>query len=62
MQAKSRAYATEQIAQQMADFKRASACWATGPHRYATMDFANEAGRDPRLQARSSSAASSTAA
>ncbi|MBI5269195.1 MAG: isoleucine--tRNA ligase, partial [Burkholderiales bacterium] len=43
MQAKSRAYATEQIAQQMADFKRLGVLgdW----HRpYRTMDFANEAG------------------
>jgi isoleucyl-tRNA synthetase len=43
MQAKSRAYATEQIALQMADFKRLGILgdWA---HRYATMDPANEAG------------------
>ena len=43
MQAKSRAYATEQIAQQMVDFKRLGVLgdWA---HRYATMDKANEAG------------------
>ncbi len=43
MQAKSRAYATEQIALQMADFKRLGVLgdWA---HRYATMDPANEAG------------------
>ncbi|ODU99448.1 MAG: isoleucine--tRNA ligase [Rubrivivax sp. SCN 70-15] len=43
MQAKSRAYATEQIAQQMVDFKRLGVLgdWA---HRYATMDPANEAG------------------
>ncbi|MCO5123482.1 MAG: isoleucine--tRNA ligase [Rhizobacter sp.] len=43
MQAKSRAYATEQIALQMADFKRLGVLgdWA---HRYATMDPGNEAG------------------
>jgi isoleucyl-tRNA synthetase len=43
MQARSRAYATEQIAQQMADFQRLGVIgdWT---HRYATMDPANEAG------------------
>ncbi len=43
MQARSRAYATEQIALQMADFKRLGVLgdWA---HRYATMDPGNEAG------------------
>ena len=43
MQARSRAYATEQIALQMADFKRVGVLgdWA---HRYATMDPGNEAG------------------
>jgi len=43
MQAKSRAYATEQIALQMADFKRLGVLgdWA---NRYATMDPGNEAG------------------
>ncbi len=43
MQAKSRAYATEQIALQRADFQRLGVLgdWA---HRYATMDPANEAG------------------
>jgi len=43
MQARSRAYATEQIALQMADFKRLGVLgdWA---NRYATMDPANEAG------------------
>ena len=43
VQAKSRAYATEQIAQQMADFKRLGvlADWA---RPYRTMDFGNEAG------------------
>jgi isoleucyl-tRNA synthetase len=43
VQAKSRAYATEQIAQQMADFKRLGVLgdWA---HPYRTMDFGNEAG------------------
>ncbi len=43
VQAKSRAYATEQIAQQMADFKRVGVLgdWA---HPYRTMDFGNEAG------------------
>ncbi len=43
VQAKSRAYATEQIAQQMADFKRLGvlADWA---RPYRTMDHGNEAG------------------
>jgi isoleucyl-tRNA synthetase len=43
VQAKSRAYATEQIAQQMADFKRLGvlADWA---RPYRTMDYGNEAG------------------
>lgn len=43
VQAKSRAYATEQIAQQMADFKRLGVLgdWA---RPYRTMDFGNEAG------------------
>ncbi len=43
MQAKSRAYATGQIAQQMADFQRLGVLgeWT---HPYKTMDFANEAG------------------
>jgi isoleucyl-tRNA synthetase len=43
VQAKSRAYATEQIAGQMADFKRLGVLgdWA---HPYRTMDFGNEAG------------------
>jgi isoleucyl-tRNA synthetase len=42
VQAKSRAYATEQIAQQMADFKRLGVLgdWS---HPYRTMDFVNEA-------------------
>ncbi len=42
VQTKSRAYATEQIAQQMADFKRVGVLgdWA---HPYRTMDFGNEA-------------------
>lgn len=43
MQAKSRAYATEQIAQQMVDFKRLGVL-GDWEHRYATMDPANEAG------------------
>jgi isoleucyl-tRNA synthetase len=43
MQAKSRAYATEQIALQMADFKRLGIL-GDWEHRYATMDPANEAG------------------
>ncbi len=42
MQAKSRAYATEQIAQQMVDFKRLGVL-GDWDHRYATMDPANEA-------------------
>ncbi|MGC4008491.1 MAG: isoleucine--tRNA ligase [Pseudomonas sp.] len=43
MQARSRAYATEQIGQQMADFQRLGVLgeWT---HPYKTMDFANEAG------------------
>jgi isoleucyl-tRNA synthetase len=43
MQARGRVYATEQIAQQMRDFKRQGVLgdWA---HPYKTMDFANEAG------------------
>ena len=43
VQTKARAYATEQIAQQMADFKRLGVLgdWA---HPYRTMDFGNEAG------------------
>ncbi|MDE2456864.1 MAG: isoleucine--tRNA ligase, partial [Burkholderiales bacterium] len=43
MQAKSRAYASEQIAQQMADFKRLGVL-GDWEHRYATMDPKNEAG------------------
>ncbi|MCU0775371.1 MAG: isoleucine--tRNA ligase [Ideonella sp.] len=43
MQAKSRAYATEQIAQQMADFQRLGVL-GDWNHRYATMDPKNEAG------------------
>ena len=43
MQARSRAYATEQIAQQMADFQRLGVL-GDWEHRYATMDPANEAG------------------
>ena len=42
MQAKSRAYATEQIAQQMADFKRVGVL-GDWEHPYRTMDFGNEA-------------------
>ena len=42
MQAKSRAYASQQIAQQMVDFKRLGVL-GDWPHRYATMDPANEA-------------------
>ncbi len=42
VQAKSRAYATEQIAQQMADFKRVGVL-GDWEHPYRTMDFANEA-------------------
>ena len=40
---KSRAYATEQIAQQMADFKRLGVL-GDWEHPYRTMDFGNEAG------------------
>ncbi len=43
MQAKSRAYASEQIAQQMADFKRLGVL-GEWEHPYKTMDTANEAG------------------
>ena len=43
MQAKSRAYATAQIGQQMADFKRLGVL-GDWEHPYKTMDFANEAG------------------
>ena len=43
MQAKSRAYATEQIAQQMSDFQRLGVL-GEWDHPYKTMDFANEAG------------------
>lgn len=42
VQAKSRAYATEQIAQQMADFKRVGVL-GDWDHPYRTMDFGNEA-------------------
>ncbi|MEO7939550.1 MAG: isoleucine--tRNA ligase, partial [Burkholderiaceae bacterium] len=42
MQAKSRAFATEQIALQMADFKRLGVL-AEWDHPYRTMDFKNEA-------------------
>ena len=51
MQAKSRAFATEQIGIQMADFKRLGVL-GDWDHPYRTMDFVNEAERDPRLQAR----------
>ena len=43
MQAKSRAFATEQIGQQMADFKRLGVLGDWG-RPYRTMDYANEAG------------------
>ena len=43
MQAKSRAYATEQIAQQMADFQRLGVL-GEWDNPYKTMNFANEAG------------------
>ncbi len=42
VQAKSRAYATEQITQQMADFRRVGVLGDWG-HPYRTMDFGNEA-------------------
>jgi isoleucyl-tRNA synthetase len=42
VQAKSRAYATEQIAQQMADFRRVGVL-GDWDHPYLTMDFGNEA-------------------
>jgi isoleucyl-tRNA synthetase len=43
MQAKSRAFATAQIGQQMADFRRLGVL-GDWEHPYRTMDFANEAG------------------
>jgi isoleucyl-tRNA synthetase len=43
MQAKSRAFATEQIAQQMTDFKRLGVL-GEWDYPYKTMDYANEAG------------------
>ncbi|MGJ7484881.1 isoleucine--tRNA ligase [Variovorax sp. LT2P21] len=43
MQAKSRAFATEQITQQMVDFQRLGVL-GEWDHPYKTMDFANEAG------------------
>ncbi|MBA2674175.1 isoleucine--tRNA ligase [Ramlibacter sp.] len=43
VQARSRAFATEQIAQQMADFKRVGVL-GDWEHPYRTMDFGNEAG------------------
>src|SRR5207344_3478343 len=43
VQAKSRVYATEQIAQQMTDFRRVGVI-GDWEHPYRTMDFANEAG------------------
>jgi isoleucyl-tRNA synthetase len=43
VQAKSRAYATEQIAQQMTDFRRVGVL-GDWEHPYRTMDFGNEAG------------------
>jgi isoleucyl-tRNA synthetase len=43
MQAKSRAFATEQIEQQMVDFKRLGVL-GDWDHPYKTMNFANEAG------------------
>jgi isoleucyl-tRNA synthetase len=42
MQAKSRAFATEQIEQQMVDFKRLGVL-GDWDHPYKTMNFANEA-------------------
>ncbi len=44
MQARSRAYASEQITQQMGDFQRLGVL-GDWEHRYATMDPANEAGQ-----------------
>ena len=43
VQARSRVYATEQIAQQMADFRRVGVL-GDWEHPYRTMDFGNEAG------------------
>ena len=51
VQAKSRAYATEQIAQQMADFKRVGVL-GDWDHPYRTMDFGNEAGEIRVAEAR----------
>ena len=49
MQAQTRAYATEQIAQQMADFKRLGVL-GDWDHPYLTMDFAQRGRRDPRAR------------
>ncbi len=49
MQAKSRAFATEQIAQQMADFKRLGVL-GDWDHPYKTMNYAQRGQRDPRAQ------------
>ena len=51
VQAKSRAYAQEQIAQQMADFKRIGVL-GDWDHPYRTMDFGNEAGEIGRASCR----------
>ena len=50
MQAKSRAFATEQIGQQREDFKRLGVL-GDWERPYKTMDPANEAGETPRFQA-----------
>ena len=51
MQAKSRAFATEQIGQQREDFKRLGVL-GDWERPYRTMDFGQRGRRDPRLQAR----------
>ncbi len=51
MQAKSRAFATEQIAQQMADFKRLGVL-GDWDNPYKTMNYANEAGELRALKQR----------
>ena len=61
MQAKSRAYATEQIAQQKPDFKRLGVL-GDWDHPYLTMDFGNEADEIRALGALHRARASSTAA
>ena len=49
MQTKGRAFATEQIAQQMADFKRLGVL-GDWDNPYKTMNFAKRGRRDPRAE------------